>query len=148
MSAPATATNEKPRRVALSRRSSFWAAAAFAFLAFAAGAAASPLYRLYDDRFSFPPTTLTLLFTVYIAVLLSTLLLFGSVSDYTGRRMVMLAGLAVGGAGGGVFLLPPPGGVLFFAPALPGVGGGRFFRGGRAAPFGLRPQHPPAARGP
>ena len=34
------------------------------------------------------------MFTVYIVVLLATLLLFGSVSDYTGRRMVMLAGLA------------------------------------------------------
>src|SRR3954453_5665980 len=84
MSAPATVANEKPsRRVTLSRRASFWAAAAFAFLAFAAGAAASPLYRVYEDKFSFAPTTLTLLFTVYIVVLLGTLLLFGSVSDYT-----------------------------------------------------------------
>jgi len=51
-------------------------------------------YRVYEDKFSFAPTTLTLLFTLYIVVLLGTLLLFGSVSDYTGRRMVMLAGLA------------------------------------------------------
>src|SRR4051812_49835203 len=104
MSAPATVANEKPsRRVALSRRASFWAAAACAFLAFAASTAASPLYRVYEDKFSFAPTTLTLVFTVYIVVLLGTLLLFGSVSDYTGRRMVMLAGLALGGAGGGFF---------------------------------------------
>src|SRR3954451_14530325 len=94
MSAPPAVASEKPsRRVTLSRRASFWAAAAFAFLAFAASAAASPLYRVYEDKFSFPPTTLTLLFTVYIVVLLGTLLLFGAVSDYTGRRIVMLAGL-------------------------------------------------------
>ena len=87
MSAPATVANEKPsRRVTLSRRASFWAVAAFAFLAFAASTAASPLYRVYEDKFSFAPLTLTLLFTVYIVVLLATLLLFGSVSDYTGRR--------------------------------------------------------------
>src|SRR3954469_13351459 len=92
MSAPATVAIEKPsRRVSLSRRASFWAAAAFALLAFAASAAASPLYRVYEDEFGFGAPTLTLLFTVYIVVLLGTLLLFGSVSDYTGRRFVILA---------------------------------------------------------
>src|SRR3954452_19021361 len=108
MSAPATVANEKPSpRVTLSRRASFWAVAAFAFLAFAASTAASPLYRVYEDKFSFAPTTLTLLFTVYIVVLLGTLLVFGSVSDYTGRRTVMLAGLAFGAARGGFVLLRP-----------------------------------------
>src|SRR4051794_41947092 len=125
MSAPATVAIEKPsRRVTLSRRASFWAAAAFALLAFAASAAASPLYRVYEDKFSFAPTTLTLLFTVYIVVLLGTLLVFGSVSDYTGRRTVMLAGLALGGGGCGFFLLAPRGGGVFVAPALRGVAGG------------------------
>src|SRR5438270_12976272 len=86
MSAPSTVAKEKPsrpsRRVTLSPRASFWAAAAFAFLAFAANTAASPLYRVYENQFRFSATTLTLLFTVYIVVLLATLLLFGSVSDY------------------------------------------------------------------
>src|SRR4029078_6564376 len=98
---------------------SLWAAAAFAFLAFAASTAASPLYRVYEDKFSFAPTTLTLLFTVYIVVLLGTLLLFGSVSDYTGRRIVMLAGLALGAAGCGLFLIAPGGGELFVGRARP-----------------------------
>src|SRR3954471_14708242 len=106
MSAPSTVANDKPsRRVTLSRRASFWAAAALAFLAFAAGAAASPLYRVYEDKFSFAPTTLTLLFTVYIVVLLGTLLLVGSVSDYTGRRIVMVVGLAFGAAACALFLI-------------------------------------------
>src|SRR3954465_9031523 len=117
MSAPATVANEKPSpRVTLSRRASFWAVAAFAFLAFAASTAASALYRVYGDNFSFAPTTLTLLFTVYIVVLLGTLLVFGSVSDYTGRRTVMLAGLAFGAAGCGFFLPPPAGWAVFAAP--------------------------------
>src|SRR4051794_6740354 len=124
MSAPATVSNAKAsRRVTLSRRASFWAAAVFAFLAFAAGSAASPLYRVYEDKFNFAPTTLTLLFTVYIGVLLVTLLLFGSVSDYAGRRIVMLAGLGFGGGGGGLFLFAPRGGVLVWAPGAPGVAG-------------------------
>src|SRR4051812_8917635 len=140
MSAPATVSNAKAsRRVTLSRRASFWAAAVFAFLAFAAGSAASPLYRVYEDKFNFAPTTLTLLFTVYIGVLLVTLLLFGSVSDYAGRRIVMLAGLALGAGGGGVFPLAPPGGLLFRARSLPGVAGGRFFRRAPAGRVGVGP---------
>jgi MFS family permease len=140
MSAPATVANEKPsRRVTLSRRASFWAAAAFAFLAFAASTAASPLYRVYEDKFSFGPTTLTLLFTVYIVVLLGTLLLFGSVSDYTGRRMVMLAGLALGAAGCGLFLIAHGVGLLFAARALQGVAVGLISGAASAALFDLRP---------
>src|SRR4051794_15599618 len=140
MSAPATVANEKPpRRVALSRRASFWAAAAFAFLAFAASTAASPLYRVYEDRFSFAPTTLSLLFTVYIVVLLATLLLFGSVSDYAGRRMVMLAGLALGAAGCGLFLVAHGVGLLFAARALQGVAVGLISGAASAALFDLRP---------
>src|SRR5215218_5698760 len=112
MSAPATVAKPS-RRVTLSQRASFWTAAACAFLAFAASTAASPLYRVYEDKFSFAPTTLTLLFTVYIVVLLGTLLFFGSVSDYTGRRIVMLVGLAFGAAGCAFFLIAHGVGLLF-----------------------------------
>ena len=140
MSGPSTVANEKAsRRVVLSRRASFWAAAAFAFLAFAASAAASPLYRVYEDKFSFAPTTLTLLFTVYIVVLLGTLLMFGSVSDYAGRRMVMLAGLTSGAAGCGLFLLAHGVGLLFAARALQGVAVGLLSGAASAALFDLRP---------
>ena len=100
---------------------SFWAAAAIAFLAFAANAAVSPLYRVYQVQFGFSATTLTLLFTVYIVVLLVTLLFFGSLSDHVGRRPVLLAGLAVGAVGCGVFLVAHGVGPLFAARALQGV---------------------------
>jgi MFS family permease len=140
MSAPATVANEKPsRRVTLSRRASFSAAAAFALLAFAASAAASPLYRIYEDKFSFAATTLTLLFTVYIVVLLGTLLVFGSMSDYTGRRLVMLAGLALGAAACGLFLIAQGVGLLFAARALQGVAVGLISGAASAALFDLRP---------
>src|SRR5919197_565899 len=140
MSAPSTVANVKPsRRVTLSPRGSFWAAAAFAFLAFAAGAAASPLYRVYSDKFGFAPTTLSLLFTVYIVVLLGTLLVFGSVSDYTGRRIVMLAGLALGAAGCSLFLMAHGVGLLFAARALQGVAVGLISGAASAALFDLQP---------
>jgi Major Facilitator Superfamily len=140
MSPPSALANENTsRRGALSRRASFWAVAAFAFLAFAASTSASPLYRLYEDKFSFAPATLTLLFMVYIVVLLGTLLVFGSVSDYTGRRIVMLAGLAFGAAGCGVFLIAHGVGCLFAARALQGVAVGLISGAASAALFDLRP---------
>jgi predicted MFS family arabinose efflux permease len=140
MSGPATVANTKPsRRRTLSPRASFWAAAAVAFLAFAAGSAASPLYRIYEDKFNFAPTTLTLLFTVYIVVLLGTLLFFGSVSDYTGRRIVMLAGLASGAAGCGLFLIAQGVGLLFAARTLQGVAVGLTSGAASATLFDLRP---------
>src|SRR3954447_16847100 len=97
-------TERLSRRPALSTAMSFRAAAAIAFLAFAANAAVSPLYRVYQVQFGFSTTTLTLLFTVYIVVLLVTLLFFGSLSDHVGRRPVLLAGLAASAVGCGVFL--------------------------------------------
>jgi MFS family permease len=119
---------------------SFWAAAAIAFLAFAANTAASPLYRVYQGEFGFSPTTLTLLFTVYIVVLLVTLLFLGSVSDYVGRRVVMLAGLALGAVACGLFLIAHGVGLLFAARALQGVAVGLISGAASAALLDLRPK--------
>src|SRR4051794_33363 len=127
------------RRPALSTSMSFWAVAAIAFLVFAANAAASPLYRIYQARFGFSATTLTLLFAVYIAVLLLTLLFLGSVSDYAGRRPVMLAGLIVGAAACGVFLSAHALELLFAARALQGVAAGLLAGTASAALHDLRP---------
>jgi hypothetical protein len=74
VSAPSTEVREKPfRRAILSRGVSFWAVAAIGLLAAATNAAASPLYRVYQLQFRFSATTLTLLFSVYVVVLLMTL---------------------------------------------------------------------------
>ena len=141
MSDASTVAKEKlSRRVTLSRRASFWAAAAFAVLAFSANTAASPLYRVYENQFRFSPTTLTMLFTVYIVVLLATLLLFGSVSDYSGRRTVLLAGLAFGAGGCGLFLIAHGVGLLFAARALQGVAVGLISGAASAALLDLRPE--------
>ena len=118
---------------------SFRAAAAIAFLVFAANAAVSPLYRIYQAEFGFSATTLTLLFAVYIAVLLLTLLFLGSVSDYAGRRPVMLAGLIVGAAACGLFLSAHALELLFAARALQGVAAGLLAGTASAVLHDLRP---------
>ena len=141
MSASSTGVTERPsRRATLSTSMSFWAAAAIAFLAFAANTAASPLYRVYQAQFGFSATTLTLLFAVYIAVLLLTLLFFGSVSDYVGRRPVMRSGLAAAAAACGLFLIAHALELLFAARALQGVAVGLIAGTASAALLDLRPE--------
>ena len=110
-----------------------------AFLGFAANTAASPLYRIYQAEFGFSAITLTLLFSVYIAVLLLTLLVLGSVSDYVGRRRVMLAGVVSGAIACGLFLLAHGVGLLFGARALQGVAVGLIAGAASAALLDLRP---------
>jgi hypothetical protein len=54
------------------------------FLLFFAAAAPSPLYGVYQAQWRFSAITLTAVFAVYALLLLITLLVFGSVSDYLG----------------------------------------------------------------
>jgi MFS family permease len=119
---------------------SFWAVAAIGLLAAATNAAASPLYRVYQLQFRFSATTLTLLFTVYVVVLLVTLVFLGSASDYLGRRPVMLAALALGAVACGLFLLAHGVGLLFAGRALQGVAVGLISGTASAALLDLRPE--------
>ena len=71
-------------RRTLPRTAAFWLLAATFCLLFVAAAAPAPLYRVYQAEWRFSVTTLTAVFAVYALVLLVTLLMFGSVSDYFG----------------------------------------------------------------
>ena len=51
----------------------------------AAASAPAPLYGLHQAQFRFSAATLTAIFAVYALVVLITLLVFGSLSDYLGR---------------------------------------------------------------
>jgi MFS family permease len=93
----------------------FWLVAGVLFLLFFAAAAPSPLYDVYRAQWRFSAATLTAVFAVYALVLLVTLLVFGSISDYLGRRPVILAGLAMTAAGCGFFLTAHDVGLLFAA---------------------------------
>src|SRR4051794_14547542 len=123
----------------------FWVTVSISFLVFAANTAASPLYRIYQAQFRFSATTLTALFAMYILVLLITLLLFGSLSDYVGRRAVIAGGLAAGSAGCALFLIAHGVGSLFAARALQGLAVGLISGAASAALHDLRPDGGAAA---
>src|SRR5215472_8921098 len=61
----------------------------------AASAAPTPLYATYAQEWGFTPVTTTIVFGVYAVAVLGSLLTFGRLSDYAGRRPVLLAALAV-----------------------------------------------------
>ncbi len=91
---------------------------------FFASAAASPLYPVYQVQFDFSAATLTAVFAVYVLVLLITLLLFGTVSDYLGRLPVILTALVFSVAGCAVFLAAHGVGALYLARSLQGIATG------------------------
>jgi MFS family permease len=141
MSTPSIEVGEQPfRRAMLSRAVSFWRWPRSVSWRLLTNAASSPLYRVYQVQFRFSATTLTMLFTVYVVVLLATLVFLGSVSDYLGRRPVMLAALALGAVGCGLFLLAHGVGLLFAGRALQGVAVGLISGTASAALLDLRPE--------
>jgi MFS family permease len=61
----------------------------------AGSSAPTPLYGIYQRQWGFTPITTTIIFAVYAVTVLVALLAAGRLSDYAGRRPVLLAALAV-----------------------------------------------------
>lgn len=65
------------------------------FTFMAASAVPSPLYAVYREHWGFSAAALTAVFASYAFSLLASLLVLGSLSDYVGRRPVILGAVAV-----------------------------------------------------
>src|SRR6202020_3190459 len=76
---------------------------------------------------------------VYVLALLLTLLVFGSLSDYLGRRRVIAVALAASAGACGLFLTAHGVGLLFAARALQGAAVGTATSAGGAALIDLEP---------
>ncbi|MCY1142016.1 MFS transporter [Actinoplanes sp. Pm04-4] len=98
----------------------FWLIAAVYLVALAFSTVPTPLYPLYQRADGFSAFTVTVVFAVYAIGVITSLLLAGHVSDWTGRHRVLQASL-------GLELLA---GVLFLTwTALPGLIVARFLTG-------------------
>ena len=82
-----------PPRVALYLQASI----IVAFLA--ASSAPTPLYAVYQAKWGFTPITITTVFGIYALAVLAALLTVGSLSDYVGRRPVLLSAIVIQAAG-------------------------------------------------
>lgn len=133
-------------RPAVPRTAEFWILASLFLALFFASSAASPLYRVYQASFRFSAAMLTLIFAVYVLVLLVTLLLFGRVSDYLGRLPVIIAALVISAGACAAFLTAHSVGALIAARSLQGVATGLANAPIGAALIDLQP--PGTQRGP
>jgi hypothetical protein len=93
-----------------------------AFLA--ASSAPSPLYAIYKQAWGFSAFTLTLVFSAYAFVLMGALLVFGGLSDFRGRRSVILAALVLEVGALLLFLVADSVAALVAARALQGLATG------------------------
>ncbi len=87
----------------LGRHASFMMLAFANVLLMASTSAPSPIYPLYLQRWGFSVTTLTVIFAVYVAGLVAALLTVGSLSDFLGRRPVLIASFLMAAAGTAIF---------------------------------------------
>src|SRR5712691_12628278 len=79
----------------IGRRTSFWIVATTFGLFLFAAAAPSPLYAVYAAMWQFSAGALTEVFAVYAIALLVALLFTGALSDFVGRRPVILGALVI-----------------------------------------------------
>jgi MFS family permease len=98
-------------------RSGFWLAAAAFLTAMAFSTIPTPLYVLYQQRDGFSSFVVTVVYAVGVII---GLLLAGHVSDWMGRRRILVPALAVEVLAAGLFLL---------WPAVPGLVVARFVSG-------------------
>jgi hypothetical protein len=119
---PLAATAPAPGRLA--RPAALWLQASILMTYLAASTAPSPLYALYREAWGFSALTLTLVFSTYAFTLLAALLVFGALSDFRGRREVIIVSLGLEFASLLVFRHADAVGWLIAARALQGVATG------------------------
>ncbi len=79
----------------LSGRPAVFVLASLIVALLASSAAPTPLYAIYQAKWHFTPITTTVVFGVYAMAVLAALLTLGKLSDYVGRRPVLLTAIAV-----------------------------------------------------
>jgi MFS family permease len=92
-----------------------------AMLIAASSSAVTPLYRLYQESMHLTPFWITIVFASYVASLLTALLTVGGLSDYVGRRPVILAALLINAAAMLLFAEARDVGHLILARAVQGA---------------------------
>ncbi|MFE1775558.1 MFS transporter [Streptomyces sp. NPDC059008] len=99
----------------------FWATAYTLLLLLTGTNLPTPLYRGYQQDFGFSPLVVTLIFAVYVAALVPSLLIFGPLSDAIGRRKVLAPAVFVAALGSLLFALADSTPWLFAARILQGL---------------------------
>lgn len=102
----------------------FWVIAASFLLVMAYAAVPTPLYAIYQARDGFSDFMITVIFAAYAVGVMVSLYLAGHVSDWLGRRRVILAAIVIELLSAIVFLLWPEVPGLLVARFVSGIGVG------------------------
>ncbi|MCM0620047.1 MFS transporter [Nocardioides bruguierae] len=100
----------------------FWVVAAVFATVMAFNTAPTPLWAVYRAEEGWSSLTITLAFAAYAVGVLVSLLAVGHVSDWVGRRRVLLPAVALEVLAAGLFLLSPSLPVLLGARLVGGLG--------------------------
>ncbi|MDX6431362.1 MAG: hypothetical protein QOE54_3728 [Streptosporangiaceae bacterium] len=125
----------------------FGAITAIFVLFAAASSAPSPLYVVYQQRWGFSATTLTVVFAVYVFGLIGSLLVLGALSDHVGRRPVLAAAIALEAVALVLFIAAGDVTVLLFARVAQGIATGAAMTTLGATLVDLNPPHSPGRAG-
>jgi MFS family permease len=90
----------------------------------AVSAAPTPIYRVYHEVLGLTPFTITLIFAVYSFTMIAAFLTIARLSDYVGRKPMMVLALALNAAALLLFFVAGSAGALVAARAVQGVGTG------------------------
>lgn len=108
----------------LSRTTTFWVVVAAYLSLMIAASTPSPLYVVYQAKWHFPTSTLTVIFGVYAVALLLSLLTVGGLSDLVGRRPMLIGCLGLLAASMVVFAAGQGVAWLFVARIMQGLAAG------------------------
>jgi hypothetical protein len=105
-------------------RRSFLLQASILVFFLAGSSAPTPLYAVYQAAWGFSPATITIIFGIYALAVLATLLVVGSLSDYVGRRPVLLVTTVLQAVSMGIFVGAHGVGALIAARVVQGLATG------------------------
>ena len=104
------------------------AATAFAFLTAvsfsAATSAPTPLYHVYQQAMALSPLTITLVFASYAFAMLASFLTVARLSDFVGRKPMILVSLLINALSLLIFITAASAGQLILARVVQGIGNG------------------------
>lgn len=101
-STPGTTTRRRPR---VHHGAGFWIVAVTFLLVMAYSTVPTPLYPLYQQRDGFPPFVITAIFAAYAVGVILALYFAGHVSDWLGRRRILVIAVLISAVSALMFLM-------------------------------------------
>jgi predicted MFS family arabinose efflux permease len=108
----------------LSKEFAFYLLASIAVSFLAGSSAPTPLYAVYEAAWGFTPITITVVFGIYAIAVLGALLVLGSLSDFVGRRPVLIVAALLQAAAMLIFATANSVSALILARIVQGISAG------------------------